>query len=378
MNQLIHSPKNPDLGQARERVVIYRLGSLGDTIVALPCFHAVARMFPDAERIVLTNFAVTSVAAPLEAVLGHGGLVSRYIAYPVGARALHELRTLRSRLLALGADTLVYLAANRGLVPTWRDLAFFKLCGFSRIIGLSPARDLRENRIDPHTGIVEPECERLARTLAGTVRIDLTDAGAWDLMLDSDERAAGAGFAARFEGRPFIAIHSGGKVIEKAWGEANWRALLKELAASHGDHGLLLLGAGEDAARYAAVTAAWPGRVVDGCGALTIRQCAAVLHHARLFIGHDSGPLHLASISGVRCVGLFGSYNAPRKWHPYVGTHRIIHRVAGISTIAVREVAAAARALLDDAARTAGGARPIAMPERRNEARAAAPAGWPS
>ena len=60
-----------------QRIVVYRLGSLGDTVVALPCLHRVAQAFPDAERIVLTNFPVSSKAAPLEAILGGSGLVHR-------------------------------------------------------------------------------------------------------------------------------------------------------------------------------------------------------------------------------------------------------------------------------------------------------------
>ncbi len=40
------------------RVLIYRLGSLGDTLIALPALKLVARAFPDAERRLLTNFPV--------------------------------------------------------------------------------------------------------------------------------------------------------------------------------------------------------------------------------------------------------------------------------------------------------------------------------
>jgi len=71
--------------------VIYRLGSLGDTVVALPCFHKVAQTWPNAERIVLTNFPVSSKAAPLEVILREGGLIQAAIAYPVGTRSINEL-----------------------------------------------------------------------------------------------------------------------------------------------------------------------------------------------------------------------------------------------------------------------------------------------
>ena len=54
--------------QAR-RVLVYRLGSLGDTLIALPSFHLIARAFPSAERRLLTNLPVAAKAPPAAAVL---------------------------------------------------------------------------------------------------------------------------------------------------------------------------------------------------------------------------------------------------------------------------------------------------------------------
>jgi hypothetical protein len=52
------------------RVLIFRLGSLGDTIVALPAFHLIARAFPDAERIVLTDEPRNAQESDPDGVLG--------------------------------------------------------------------------------------------------------------------------------------------------------------------------------------------------------------------------------------------------------------------------------------------------------------------
>jgi heptosyltransferase III len=335
------APKSPSAP-----VVIYRLGSLGDAIVALPCFHRVAQIFPDAERVVLTNVPVASVAPPFEAVLGRGHLVSQYVAYPVGLRSLKELWSLRARLKAIGASTLVYMGARRGLLSAWRDLIFFRLCGFSRIVGIPLTQELQENRVDPATGFVEPECERLARALASLGPIDLKNLDAWDLMLSAEELAMGEKFVSQFGGSSFIAIHVGGKATINDWGEKNWRMLLRELEQKYGDYGLMLVGAQDDSRRYDAIVDQWAGPVANACGKLTPRECAAAMRFARIFIGHDSGPLHLASISGAPCVGLFGKKNLPRKWHPYIGTTRIVHRVGGIERISVAEVADAVRNLL--------------------------------
>ncbi len=65
-----------------------------------------------------------------------------------------------------------------------------------------------------------------------------------------------------------------------------------------------------------------------------------------LFIGHDSGPQHLASCMGVRCVGLFGNKNAPRQWHPWGEGHTVIHEMRGTLAIEVERVARAVEAQL--------------------------------
>ncbi len=284
------------------------------------------------------------MAAPLETVLGESKLISRCIEYTASSRSLSELLDLRRRLRSTRARTLIYLAASRGLLSVWRDLIFFKMCGFKRIIGAPLTNDLQRNR-KPTAGFVEPECERLARTLIDLGPIDLRDLRGWDLLLTPEELGVGEKIKLQFENLPFVAIHVGGKAAEKDWGEENWRVLLQNFSRLYANCGLLFVGAREDTLRYQNLASAWPGAIVNACGELTPRECAAALHYARLFVGHDSGPLHLAAISGVPCVGLFGSFNAPRKWHPYVGTHRIVHSTDGISKISVVEVMAAIRDL---------------------------------
>ena len=75
------------MDSAIKRVLIYRLGSLGDTVVALPAFHLVAQAFPEAERRLLTNFPVQAKAAPAAAVLEGTGTVSGYFCYAKGSRS---------------------------------------------------------------------------------------------------------------------------------------------------------------------------------------------------------------------------------------------------------------------------------------------------
>lgn len=60
------------------RVLIFRPGSVGDTMVCLPCFHLIARRFPNAERRVLTNSPVSKVSVSVKSILDGTGLVDDY------------------------------------------------------------------------------------------------------------------------------------------------------------------------------------------------------------------------------------------------------------------------------------------------------------
>ncbi len=329
-----------------QRVVIYRLGSLGDTIVALPCFHKIAEVFPDAERIVLTNAPVSAKAPPLDAILLNSGLVHRTMAYPIRMRSAAGFLGLRDALRALHATTLIYLAPGRGRLQAYRDIVFFRWCGFTTIIGAPTTADLQVRRRDIARNATERECARLARTLAALGPIDVESQQAWDLRLTADEQHAGRESTRQMAVTGYVAINMGGKLRQKDWGEGNWRALLSSLTRSCPDFGLLIVGGAEDAARAAETAEVWRGNVVNACGRLSPRESAAALEGAFLFIGHDSGPLHLAAAMGVPCVGLFGDGNVPEEWHPPGACHRIIHRMAGVGTIAVADVVDAVHALL--------------------------------
>jgi len=55
-----------------------------------------------------------------------------------------------------------------------------------------------------------------------------------------------------------------------------------------------------------------------------VRELIAAIAGARLFIGNDSGPAHLAAATDCLTVVLFGSTN-PVEWGPRQGKHRILH-----------------------------------------------------
>jgi heptosyltransferase III len=344
------------------KVLIYRLGSLGDTVVALPCFHLIERAFPNAERILLTNFPVHAKAPASAAVLGESELVHGYMRYTVGTRSLRELLRLAREIRGFAPDVLVYLMPMRAMRAVQRDRWFFRLAGgVKRIAGLPEPEQLKRVQ-DMATGLYEAEAVRLARTVAALGDAAPGELAHWDLRLTNAEKETARLALGALAGRPLIVCGPGTKMQAKDWGQENWRALLGRLAASYPGYGLALIGAREDAevSEYAARD--WTGPKANLCGKLSPRETAAAFGYASVFLGPDSGPMHLAACAGVACVIAFSARGLPGVWYPAGSRHRIIYHQVNcfgcnletciaegrkcLMSIAVEEMAAAVTAVL--------------------------------
>lgn len=311
--------------RAMQRILIFRLGSIGDTVAALPALHLIARAYPDAERRLLSQSSEDLKAAPISEILSGSSLVHGYIRYPLGMRAPGELIRVRRQIRAFRPDLLVYLAEPRGLLKTYRDAAFFRWCGIRRMVGVPYLRDLQHHR-RLEDGSFEFEGSRLLRCLRALGASDIDADGAFDLGLAETERKAARSVLGSFlPTAPILAVSIGAKVDANDWGDANWSALFDRMQAQLSSWSLVMLGAAVERERSDRLLASWPGPKMNLCGATSVRESAAVLERARVFVGHDSGPVHLAAAVGTPCVAIFSSRNLPGEWFPHGRQHRVLY-----------------------------------------------------
>jgi heptosyltransferase-3 len=309
------------------RVLIYRLGSLGDMVVALPCFHLIARAFPNAERRLLTNYPVHAKAPAAAVVLGEPGLIHGYTTYTNGTRNPYALLMLAARIRRFRPDVVVYLAHPRAARAVHRDLMFFRAAGVRRMIGISDENQM-EPRFDWRTGLYEAEAVRLTRMIGELGDPGLNLRANWSLVLTDEERQQAMRALGKLVEQPLLICGPGTKMPAKDWGADNWRDLLGRVGTRHPDFALALVGAREEseAADYAA--SLWPGPKANLCGS-SPRVMAAMIEHAQVFLGPDSGPMHVAAAAGVSCVVPFAATQLPGRWFPFGQNHHVVyHRTA--------------------------------------------------
>ena len=319
--------------------MVYRLGSLGDTVVALPSLHLTARAFPEAELRMLTGFQKEAKAPPASAILANMDLIHGYVQYRVGSREPAALFKLWWQLVCWRPQVLVYMCAARGIGAAKRDALFFRLCLIASQVGVPITDDMqRSRRIETGTSnpksrdasFYEYECSRLARNLAELGDARLEDPRSWDLRLSIAERSRAECVLDPIAIHPFIAVSVGTKMQAKDWGLENWRSLLQRLSQEYPFHAVVLCGAVDEFEGSAYVQAGFDGisklPSINLCGLLTPRETAAVFERAALFVGHDSGPMHLAAATQTPCVAIFSARSLPGVWFPYGDQHGVLYR----------------------------------------------------
>ncbi len=310
------------------RILIFRPGSVGDTIVCLPCFHLIARRFPNAERRVLTNSPVAKVSVPVKAILDGTGLVDDYFEVDPGdvrSRLSTKLDLCR-RIRRWRPDLLIVLTDVREFRQHFWELGFFKLCGVRSMLNMSLGERTAPHRWVPERGRYEYDAERLARLVRSLGDARLDDSASWDLRLSPAEHARALEAVKPAKGTAGLIVCSIGAADGvKDWGAGNWNAMIEKLTLKAAGYGLAVVGAASESERSEAVRTRWHGPSVNLCGRLSIRETAAAMEHADVYLGHDSGPMHLAAAAGVPCVAIFTARQRAGTWFPYGHQHRLIY-----------------------------------------------------
>ena len=124
-------------------------------------------------------------------------------------------------------------------------------------------------------------------------------------------------------GQGYAVIHPGASDARKRWSAERFGGVAQWLAREHGLRPVVRLGPG-DAALARGVRESFGNDVVvfDGA-AMNLRETIALIADARLFLGNDSGPAHLAAGTGRRVVIIFGATDA-QTWRPWQTPNRVV------------------------------------------------------
>ena len=287
------------------KILLVRLREIGDVVFTTPAIRALRQHFPDAHL----TYVVEPAAAPI--VLDNPLLNDVRVAPKRGLAADIALGVrLRREQYDLAID---FHGGPRASLLTWlsgaRERIGYDVSGrgwmYTRRV--ARARELRPR----HS--VENQWDLVAAL--GITRVDESRAPV-EMMVNAAATQAVARrlTAANISGAErLIVVHVSAGNPFRRWPLDSFAALVADLATRDARNRIVLTAGPSDRAAAARVVAAARLRLGDAaqrriveCGDFSLGELRALVDRASLYIGGDSGPLHVAATSRVPIVALYG------------------------------------------------------------------------
>jgi heptosyltransferase-3 len=333
--------KAPDsnLQTAVKRILAVKSGDLGGVLLVTPALEALHKLFPNAEISVL-------IRSGAEAMVQNHPLVKRiYTGAKIGpkqsmgkklARLRREWELVRE-LRAARFDLVVnFSRSDRGAILGWLSGAPQRIACSSKPRGLWRKDSLStfvSTRRQEGLHQVEKDLFLLSDYAAATGLPDPTGellshkGGLRFYTAVADRRWADETWQTWHAGRrPRVVVYPTSRYLSRCWADENVAALLDRLVSEAKCAVLLTTGpAQSEMEKGRRILSLCRQPVTALFERTTLDQLGALLEAADLYVGVDTGPMHMAAAVGAKVVAIFGPSD-DAVWAPWGMGHRVIRR----------------------------------------------------
>ncbi|MGE0128660.1 MAG: lipopolysaccharide heptosyltransferase I [Blastocatellales bacterium] len=304
------------------RILIVKLGAIGDVVHTLPALAALRRAMPGAH----IAWAVEQGGAAK--ILQGNPLLDELIELDMrgwrkslmNAETQLAIRKAMARLrnarfdLSLDFQGLMKSAMVARLARVPRRI------GFAREALREPASAFMLTErvpVDDDDHIIKKNLK-----LAEHLGCDVSGEYEFPISLSEDDERFAWEQAERLDGR-FAILNPGGGWPTKLWGAENFGAIAGRLVEAYGIHSIVTYGPGEEELAQMVTYKSRLGAAITLD--TTLKQFFALARHARLFIGGDTGPMHIAAAARAPIVAIFGPTESRRNG-PFAKNDVVIER----------------------------------------------------
>lgn len=298
-----------------QRILVIKLRYLGDVLLSTPVLASLRTAFPKARLSMLVNPGT-------EAMIATNPHVDEVLMVERARSPVRQLRfaaALRGRRFDLVVD----------LTDGDRAAILSRLTGAAVRIGFNREGRWR-GQLYTHVVPIQEQPISMIRQHLMTLEmlgIPVVDDSSPTLRTDASNDAAACaalGAVGIGPGERFVAVHPGARWWFKGWPADRFARLIDHVQKKLGMK-VVLLGSVADLQIAEAILDQAETDCRSLVGRLALLELAGVLRQARLLVGNDNGPMHIAAAMGTPVIGLFGPSD-PRMWGPAGQNHAIFYK----------------------------------------------------
>ena len=304
-----HRSKQPskqfNLDQIR-RILILRMGPLGETLLTTPVIRALRGRFPEA-------YIAYMVAPGREDLVSENPNLDEVITYSVSIPKLIYQMAKRSFQMVIVLQPTFRLVLHTFLARIPFRIGFETNSGKRHLLHVAVPNNINQHETDRYLDVVrgvgiEPDSHEPEMFVNAA-----TQGWADDFLTSVDVSSD----------HPLIGLNPGSGSESRRWSKAGFAQVGDQLHQKWDAQIFITAGDAEGSL---------PQEVADlmSCSPIIVTgttpmQLGAILQKCRLYISNDTGPMHMSTAVKTPTIALFGASN-PRQWGPHWQPHTIIAR----------------------------------------------------
>ncbi len=287
-------------------IYVFRPGALGDILIASPLFYTIKLRYPKSKLILISEEGMRLNHVTSKMVSELIPEIDYTILYP-NSSVINKFYFFRNNIKFSSKNCIVYLNYSRcSAMHVVRDFLFFKLLGFRKTYSfynyIKSSYTSKKNFI--------PEFQRLFN-----ITKDLTGSNSIPTDFILNQTKISKTNKLKIFAAPF------GKARSKRWPIERFFKLFDELGLL--GFSIVVCGSKDEEQEFKDI--GWDNKLyMTGYFGLPLKDLVDKIKDSVLYIGNDTGPMHLAALINIPCIALFSDTNRETNWTPFGSGHDII------------------------------------------------------
>lgn len=298
-----------DIDKKQSKVLcVYKPGNIGDLMCAIPGLNEIRKYYQNSRIVLLTHGGNSANASVVLKGLPVFDDISIF-----NAGDLHSKKGIDSivrQVKKLDADYMIIIPPeNAGFLSQLKHLFIFSKCGLKSTRGFSVSYFSHFNRAQYKYRRFDREVIRVLKALP--FKYESVDFS-YPISDEDKQVVKDKLLESGLTDKKILLVSPIGKAPANSWPPEAFHKIITKWKYSGGE--AILIGGHIDKDTVDKICG---GESYDFSGKLSIQQSLYLMTRCEILLTIDTGTAHMASVAGIKCIGLYSSRNMPEQWFPY-------------------------------------------------------------